>query len=213
MYCDLIEHAILHVLIAIESSFKYGFPGYADYIRPNIKEWYLDKKIPNFNWEKNCYNKAYLEPEEAFEILDKMNRILKGRLSKYSSDETEDYEKFSESLNEPETLAEYYDKKQQNEEKTKARIKKRVKQTMHERNTLIESLKDLTNKSSRLDILKAAYYINHYYPAIIANDELFFRAYSSVLTFEEFDKKMKEYIKDDILKKLKEDISKEFNKS
>lgn len=121
VYCDLIEHAILHVLIAIESSFKYGFPGYADYIRPNIKEWYLDKKIPNLNWEKNCYNKAYLEPEEVFEILDKMNSILKETLSKYSSDEIKDYEKLSESLNEPETLAEYYEEKKRNEEKNESK--------------------------------------------------------------------------------------------
>lgn len=207
VYCDLIEHAILHVLIAIESSFEYGFPGYADHIRPDIKEWYLDKKIPSLNWQKNCYNKAYLEPEEAFEILGKMNNILKEKLSKYSSDEIDKYKDINSSLTNPETLAEYYDQQRKKLEDMKERMKKRTQLILSERDKLLEKIISLTDKSSRADIVFASYQINHYYPSVIDRS----KNYSSELSFQDFDTKMKKYRKDEILKKLMEDVSEELN--
>lgn len=215
VYCDLIEHAILHVLIAIESSFEYGFPGYADYIRPYIKEWYLDKKTPSLNWQKNCYNKAYLEPDEAFEILDQMNSILKETFSEYSSNEIENYSEINESLIEPETLAEYDEQQQKKSEEMKERMKKHIQLILSDRDKIIENSNNLTDKSPRADIVSAAYDLLHYYPSAIDRADFFLsgrsRSSSSELSFQEFDKKMKKYRKDEILKKLKKDISEKFN--
>src|SRR5690606_10185794 len=50
VYCDLVEHTILHVLIAKETSFEYGNSEYVIYLKPEIEEWYLDERIPNLEW-------------------------------------------------------------------------------------------------------------------------------------------------------------------
>ena len=80
VYCDLIEHSILHVLIAKETSFKFGYPGYAVYLKPFIEEWYLewylDKKVPKLKWMKNCYYKSFLTPQQAINILKEMEKAL-----------------------------------------------------------------------------------------------------------------------------------------
>lgn len=207
VYCDLIEHGILHVLIAIESSFEYGFPGYVDYIRPEIEVWYLDKETPTHDWQKNCYSKSYLEPEDTFEILDKMNNILKEKLSDSSNNEINKYEDIKSSLTKPETLAEYYDQQRKKLEDMKERMKKRNQLILSERDKLLEKISALTDKSSRADIVSASYQINHYYPSVIDRS----KNYSSELSFQEFDTKMKKYRKDEILKKLKEDVSEELN--
>lgn len=69
VYCDLIEHTILHALIAKETSGHFGQPGYEFYLKPTIEEWYIEKKIPTLTWMKNCYEKAFLTPEEAVNLL------------------------------------------------------------------------------------------------------------------------------------------------
>ena len=76
VYCDLIEHAVLHALIAQETSKKLGFPGYMMYLIPKIEEWYLDEIIPASPWEKDCYNKSFLIPEETVNIIKKMQEKL-----------------------------------------------------------------------------------------------------------------------------------------
>lgn len=52
VYCDLIEHSILHVLIAKETSVEFGYPGFTAYLRPDIEVWYLDKNVPHIEWKK-----------------------------------------------------------------------------------------------------------------------------------------------------------------
>lgn len=76
VYCDLIEHTVLHALIAQETSKKLGFPGYMMYLIPKIEEWYLDEIIPASPWEKSCYNKSFLIPEETVNIIKKMQEKL-----------------------------------------------------------------------------------------------------------------------------------------
>ena len=76
VYCDLIEHTILHVLITKETSFKFGYPGYAVYLKPIIEEWYLDKMIPKREWMKKCYDKSFLTPEQTVNILMNMQKTI-----------------------------------------------------------------------------------------------------------------------------------------
>src|SRR5690625_2687007 len=78
VYCDLIEHSILHILISIETNFDFGFPGYITYLKPNIEDWYIyeNKTKPKTPWRLNCYQKAYLEKQEAIDILNAMEQKL-----------------------------------------------------------------------------------------------------------------------------------------
>ncbi|MFP3321667.1 hypothetical protein R0K05_01105 [Planococcus sp. SIMBA_160] len=59
VYCDFIEHAILHALIAKETAGKFGAPGYIVYLVPTLEEWYLDETVPTSPWQKNCFNKSF----------------------------------------------------------------------------------------------------------------------------------------------------------
>ena len=76
VYCDLIEHTILHVLITKETSHEFGFPGYSAYLKPIIEDWYIEEEIPSPKWMRNCYHKSFLKPEEAVKILKEMQKIL-----------------------------------------------------------------------------------------------------------------------------------------
>ena len=77
VFCDVIEHAILHILIAKETSLDLGTPGYIVFLRPKIQDWYLDKIIPQKRKHHiNSYHKAYIKAEEASELLEIMDNIL-----------------------------------------------------------------------------------------------------------------------------------------
>ncbi|KRG15603.1 hypothetical protein ACA30_05795 [Virgibacillus soli] len=76
VYCDLIEHAILHVLITKETSHEFGLPGYDLFLKPIIEDWYIEEKIPSRKWMKNCYDKSLLTPEEAIYVLKEMQKTL-----------------------------------------------------------------------------------------------------------------------------------------
>lgn len=68
VYCDLFEHTILHSII--DSSFEREVIGSGIiYMVVDINNWYLEGKKPKLNWEKQCYDRAYLEQNEAFQIL------------------------------------------------------------------------------------------------------------------------------------------------
>lgn len=88
VYCDLIEHSILHVLISVETNLDFGYPGYITFLKPNIDEWYIDsnRAKPKTPWRLNCYRKAYLEKQEAISILKEMeNRLDEVRSKKRNS--------------------------------------------------------------------------------------------------------------------------------
>lgn len=77
VYADVIEHAILHILIAKETSLEFGVSGYKVFLRRKIKDWYIDKAIPQKKKHHiACYHKAYLKPKEASKLLEKMDHIL-----------------------------------------------------------------------------------------------------------------------------------------
>lgn len=77
VYCDLIEHTILHSLIAKESSNRFGYKGLKDYLVPTIEDWYISKNKPTKNqWQINCYQKAYLSSTAAKELLIKISFII-----------------------------------------------------------------------------------------------------------------------------------------
>ncbi|USS92963.1 hypothetical protein M8332_04980 [Fructilactobacillus ixorae] len=65
VYCNLIEHSILHTLISREADGLQGRGGYWAFIRPTIIEWFIAGKKPTPKWMINCYNTAYLTKDEA----------------------------------------------------------------------------------------------------------------------------------------------------
>lgn len=143
VYCDLIEHSILHALIAKESSSKFGAPGFIVYLAGIIEEWYLRKMIPNREWMKNCYKKSFLVPQEAFDILKTMHNVI-----------GENYY---------ESLSEYYEEQARIEEQREEYRKELIEEQKKERIRLINKAKQLHDKSPRKDILSVAYGIK--YPA------------------------------------------------
>lgn len=42
VYCDLIEHLILHALITKETNGDRGFKGLVEFLIPTAEEWYID---------------------------------------------------------------------------------------------------------------------------------------------------------------------------
>lgn len=175
VYCDLVEHTILHVLITKETSFKFGYPGYVAYLKILIEEWYLDEIIPNPEWMKKCYNKSFLDPQKSFELLKEMEKIL-GK--SYFN-----------------TLVDYYEAKKKIEEKER-KIREQLKQNrIDDRERWVERAKQLHNKSPRRDIVTASYFIRIVYKNTL--DLL-----KKSIAFEEYDNKMKKYMKDEILDEL-----------
>ncbi|WP_202983276.1 hypothetical protein [Macrococcoides canis] len=76
VYCNLVEHLILHILIARETLGKNGLTGYIVFLKPNIIDWYVYEIDPIPEWMNICKKKSYLTPHEAKLILDKANSII-----------------------------------------------------------------------------------------------------------------------------------------
>lgn len=120
---------------------------------------------------KNCYNKSFLDPQEAFLILNKMYKIL-----------GESYYK---------SIPEYFEEKIRKEEERNKWTKMREQQAKDYRIRLISEAKLLHPKSSRQSIVRTTYDLKYPYP------------FKNAEPYEEFDRKMKIYPKDKILKDLK----------
>lgn len=139
VYCNLIEHSILHVLITKETSFEFGYPGYDLFLKPIIEDWYLENAIPKPEWMKKCYNKSFLEPQEAFNILNEMQKTL-GK--SYFN-----------------TLFDYYEAIKKIEEERIKSTQEQKQARIDKRDDWIKHAKQLYSKSSRSDIVTASYYI------------------------------------------------------
>lgn len=69
VYCDLVEHAILHYLISKETNGKYGKPGLDSFIIPIIVKWY-SKEMPPKDSNFKFYHQAYLTASDANDIIE-----------------------------------------------------------------------------------------------------------------------------------------------
>lgn len=170
VFCDVIEHAILHILIAKETSLNLGAPGYLCFLRPKINDWYLDKIIPQKSKHHiTCYHKAYIKPEEAFELLEIMDNIL---------------------FIEGEKI------QQEKQEKLKRIIEK-------------GNFKSLNNDSPKSEIVRAMYDLkktgasgyNYIFKEFIYSEEQGKRI-DQIVEFELFERNIKEYDPDGILKNI-----------
>ncbi|WP_416150246.1 hypothetical protein ACM26V_04465 [Salipaludibacillus sp. HK11] len=175
VYCDLVEHSILHVLITKETSFEFGYPGYGAFLKPMIEVWYLDKIIPNSEWMKRCYNQSFLDSQEAFDILKEMQKTL-----------AESY--FN-------TILDYYEEKKRMKEESSKRELERDQYLKDDRDRLIKRAKLLHSKSPRKEIVISSYYLKYE-----DTTNTFYR--DNACTYEDYESKMKIYTKEKILEEL-----------
>ncbi|MFS0751739.1 hypothetical protein [Oceanobacillus sp. 1P07AA] len=175
VYCDLMEHTILHTLIAKETSSKFGFLGYEAYLKTDIELWYLDEIMPSLEWKKRCFHKSFLEPQNAFDLIKEMQEKL-GQ-SYYNN------------------LEDYYETKKNIEEEKRKRLQRQKQEEIDLRNRRIASAKQLHHNSTRADIVTYSYLIR-----IGERDIMDFS--NNHMTLKEYDSKMKKYRKDEILDEL-----------
>lgn len=76
VYCDAIEHMILHAIIAKETNSKFGYPGYSVFLEPEVFDWYCNGLKPTPAWQVNCYNKAFLEANQVKQIIQACDRLI-----------------------------------------------------------------------------------------------------------------------------------------
>lgn len=85
VYCNLIEHAILHVLIAVKdvrertkgNDFQtHGIGGYINFIRPQLVQWLIKGVEPKLAWQVNCRDAVMMSVSEAEELIGQMDDFL-----------------------------------------------------------------------------------------------------------------------------------------
>lgn len=69
VYCDLIEHLILHAIIASETDGEFGYSGYECYLKDMVEEWFTTDMVPKPNWMKLAYQRAFLTSNQANSII------------------------------------------------------------------------------------------------------------------------------------------------
>lgn len=81
VYCDLIEHFILHILITKETNGKFGWPGVRTYLLDNLVKWYVVcVNIPTEKWRLFCYKKAKLSKNEITTLFMEVKKVLPSSL-------------------------------------------------------------------------------------------------------------------------------------
>lgn len=85
VYCDLIEHAILHVLIAVKDveeetrgdGFQaHGVGGYVNFIRPQLVQWLVMGVEPKPAWQVNCRNAIMMSVSDAEKLISQIDEFL-----------------------------------------------------------------------------------------------------------------------------------------
>ncbi|WP_228765697.1 hypothetical protein [Bombilactobacillus apium] len=76
VYVDAVEHLILHALITFETKGEFGFPGYVTMLEPSFQDWYIQGNIPNPSWRKACYDRAFLNSDDAKSLLSSIRTNL-----------------------------------------------------------------------------------------------------------------------------------------
>ncbi len=74
VYADEVEHLILHALITQETQGRFGYHGYREYLSKAVREWYVDQKRPQKNWQSRCYLVSLLSKTEALTLFQVLER-------------------------------------------------------------------------------------------------------------------------------------------
>ncbi|SYW12257.1 Tryptophan synthase subunit beta [Oenococcus oeni] len=69
VYCNLTEHLILHALILRETHGLFGYTGLIQFIQPCVINWYISGIKPEKDWQKKCFEMAYMTSDEVSILL------------------------------------------------------------------------------------------------------------------------------------------------
>lgn len=83
VYADLIEHLILHAIIAKETDGRFGEKGYSVFLAPNVDQWFISKKMPEPEWMKAVYRRSFLTKEEAKRLLEQIDSGPRAKVARY----------------------------------------------------------------------------------------------------------------------------------
>ncbi|WP_395317740.1 hypothetical protein [Fructilactobacillus frigidiflavus] len=76
VYCNLIEHLILHALITYETKRQFGFPGF-QILAQQVNDWYVQNHVPGkTNWQYQPYLAAYLPKDLVEKLNPQLNRLV-----------------------------------------------------------------------------------------------------------------------------------------
>lgn len=76
VYCNLIEHLILHALITYETKRQFGFPGF-QILAQQVNDWYVQAHVPGkTNWQYQPYLAAYLPKELVEKLNPQLNQLV-----------------------------------------------------------------------------------------------------------------------------------------
>ena len=91
VYCDLLEHLLLHVLICLYPSpekmedFEVGVGGIIDFMVPELNDLYSGWRS-NMLWQQRCHNKVISDKKVYLEILRKFVKNYCKRLERLEED-------------------------------------------------------------------------------------------------------------------------------
>ncbi|RPF57765.1 hypothetical protein [Abyssicoccus albus] len=186
VYCNLIEHLILHTLITIETKGNYGYLGYITYLSPTIHEWYIDRIPLKRDWMIKCRDAAFLTPSEAKLILDRSDKIISNMEYKKRLKE-KGYKKLHHRLNQNLTIPQF-----KNHEKQisimKKDIKLKVKYLEEESYRLKMKEREISQKMNEVKDFKSKYpnlvklNITKFTPRKKLLDHLFIYKYKNILS-------------------------------
>ncbi|VDB98837.1 conserved protein of unknown function [Oenococcus oeni] len=76
VYCNLVEHFILHALISNETNCHFGFPGLKVFIKPSVEDWYINGITPDVPWQRRCFDESYITSSQAAALLNTIEERL-----------------------------------------------------------------------------------------------------------------------------------------
>lgn len=121
VYCDLIEHLILHALITKETNGDRGFKGLVEFLIPTAEEWYIDGYEPRVLWMQLCRERAFLSEEYTEKLLSDVDELLK---------DVEVYQELLEEIREEE----------RREEREKLEFEERVQKRIEQQKLYLEEI-------------------------------------------------------------------------
>lgn len=143
VYCDLIEHLILHTLIIKETDGERGFTGYITFLRPMVNEWYIDKKNPKPEWMKICKEKSYLQTDQIKILLTHIDVVI-DKVSKKQHMKTIGYRDLNRRLNLNMTIEQYKEYK---------KIKQKMKKELESKIIELEIKKSRVKEKENTEIM------------------------------------------------------------
>lgn len=72
----MIEHLILHAIIASETNRELGYSGYECYLKEMVEEWFTTDMVPKPNWMKLAYQRAFLTSKQTNKQTNSIIRLL-----------------------------------------------------------------------------------------------------------------------------------------